>query len=480
LSTAAFLRIRRKSEASEPAGAAGARRLQLSRVFGGTPPVPAPLRDPAARGALLGWLGVGLAIRFLLMPFAVNPDLLAVYWRAHLIAYDGRLFGEYLVNMGAHYAHAAWLLIASPLLPPPDVIWKDPWFFADWGALAPQVTRWFSTQPWTYQALFVLKVPYLLADLGAGLLLLALASRAEPRSVRRAWAFWMLSPIALYASYMFGRYEMFPVVLVVAALLACELKRPWLGAVLLGVAITMRTYPLLLIPIFALIVAPRPSRSAAWAAAALAPLGLVMGLNQLFAGSAGELGRLKDFETGSTLFSYAIPVEGPADIYLFVLFALVLYGILFGRARGWWGSPVALEQLWVWLLVFHAGFFAFSTFAARYFAWFTPFVFLALARRPAWRGTLPVYLLQCVAVLALADLIHGGPVILLGLFEPMHPDLATAWPNLHEAFLTSPQLGRQVAGVLASAFTALSILLVIPALFELTRPGPADSRLQIE
>lgn len=439
--------------------------MQLSRVYAG--------KLKVKTSPLLGWFGVGLVIRFLLMPFAVNPDLLAVYWRAHLIAYDGRLFGEYLVNMGAHYAHAAWLALASPLLPPPDVVWKDPWFFANWGALAPQVTRWFSTQPWTYQTLFVLKVPYLLADLGAGLLLLALASRADPRLVRRAWVFWMLSPIGLYASYMFGRYEMFPVVLVVAALLACERGRPWLGALLLGMAITMRTYPLLLIPVFGLIVAPRPaSWGAAWGAVALAPLGLVMGANKLFAGSAGELGRLKDFETGSTLFSYAVPVEGSGDFYLFVLFALVLYGILLGRALGWWGSPVPLEQLWIWLLLFHAGFFAFSTFAARYFTWFTPFVFLALARRPAWRGTLPLHLLQCVAVLALADLVHGGPVILLGLFEPMHPDLATAWPNLQEAFLTSPELGSQVAGVLATAFTALSVLFVVPALVELTRPVP--------
>ncbi len=431
------------------------------------------LRDPARCGPLLGWLGVGLAVRFALMPFAVNPDLLAVYWRAHLIAYDGRLFGDYLVNMGAHYVHAAWLLAAGPLLPPPDVVWTDPWFFADWGALAPQVTRWFSTQPWTYRTLFVLKVPYLLADLGAGLMLLCLARHADSRSVRRAWAFWMLSPIGLYASYVFGRYEMFPVVLVVGALLACERDRVWLGALLLGLAITMRTYPLLLVPVFALVVVRRPLAQAAWAAAALAPLGVVMAANALLAGSAGELGRLRDFETGSTLFAYTIPVAGPGQVYLFVLFALLLYGVLAGRALGWWGRPAVIGELWVWLLVFHAGFFALSTFAARYFAWFTPFVFLALARRPAWRGTLPLHLLQCVVVLALADLIHGGPVILLGLFSPMQPDLATAWPSLQEAFLTSPALAAQVAGILTSGFCALTVLLTVPAVSELAHPRPA-------
>jgi hypothetical protein len=380
--------------------------------------------------------------------------------------------------MGAHYAHAAWLLIAAPVLPPPDVTWTDPWFFADWGALAPQITRWFSTQPWSFRTLFVLKVPYLVADLAAGVLLLALASRdgggrIGVRATRRAWAFWMLSPIALYASYVFGRYEMFPVVLVVAALLACEREHPWAGAVLLGLAVTTRTYPLLLIPLFALVAVRGVLRPLAWTGAALAPLGVTMLANRLLAGTAGEVGRLKDFETGTTLFSYTLPVAGPEEIYLFVLFALLVYGALLGRQLGWWGSEaVPVGDLWIWLLVFHAGFFASTTFAARYFTWFTPFVFLALARRPAWRGTLPLHLLQCAAVLALADLIHGGAVILPGLFAPMEPDLATAWPSLHEVFLTSEELGGLAAGVLTTAVAALLVLFAAPAAGELLRPAP--------
>lgn len=460
-----------------------------------------PLISQPDASRLLGWLGIGLAVRFALMPFAVSADLLAVYWRSHLIAYDGRLFDEYLVNMGAHYVHAASLRLLGWLLPPPDVVWTDPWWWADSSALAPQILRWFSTQPWTYQTLFALKVPYLAADLGAGLILLALLGRsgAGPRATQhvprhpagadasaltRAWAFWMLSPIGLYASYMFARYEMFAVVLVLGALLACERERPWLGAVLLGLAITMRAYPLLLVPVFGLIVLRRPLPRVSWAVVALTPFGLVMALSWLLTGSVGELDRLRDFPPSSTLFAYVIPGDGQGQISLFVLFALLVYGVLLGRASGWWspapGSPVPVEQLWVWLLVFHAGIFAFSGFSAHYFAWFTPFVALALGRRPAWRATLPLHLLQCVAVLALADLIHGGPVILLGLFGPLEPELATALPNLQEAFLNSAELTTLLAGVLRTGFCAVTILLVVPAVTELTRragpPGEPDHR----
>jgi hypothetical protein len=436
--------------------------------------VPAPLRDPLQRRPLLGWLGVGLAVRLLLMPFAVSADLLAVYWRAHLIAYDGRLFGDYLVNMGAHYVHAAALRLLAWLLPPPDAVWTDPWWWADSSALAPQIQRQFSGADHAYQTLFALKLPYLAADLGAGLVLLALLGAARPAATRRAWAFWMLSPIGLYASYAFGRYEALAVVLVVGALLACERGRLWSGALLLGLAVTMRTYPLLLVPIFALVVQRRAPRQVAWAGVALMPFALTLVANRLLAGSVGELARLRDFSTGSTFLAYTLPVGVGGAVYVFVAFALLVYGGLLGRSRGWWGgAPVGVGQLWVWLLVFHAGMFAFATFSAHYLMWFTPFVALAIGRRERWGGVLPLHLLQCVAVLALADLM-GGPGTLLGLFEPLAPGLATTWPNLREALLTAPGMAAQLAGMLRTGFVALMVLLAAPAVAELMRrPRPA-------
>jgi hypothetical protein len=441
--------------------------------------VPEPLRDRDQRGPLLRWLGVGLAVRFVLMPFTVSADLLAVYWRSHVIAYDGEVFGAYLVNMGAHYVHAASLRLLGFALPDPDVVWTDPWWWSDSGALSAQVQRAFATAEWAPQTLFTLKVPYLLADLGAGLLVLALVAASRPtlrpgptipRGIRRAWAFWMLSPIGLYATYAFGRYEAFAVVLVVGALLLVERDRPWWAAVVLGVAITMRGYPLLLVPVFALLAVRGPWRQASWAALAVTPFALVMASNRLLAGTVGELARLQDFSTGSTFLAYTVPVDGVGQVYVFVAFALAAYGVLAGRVWGWWGSYRDPGPLWVWLLVLHAGMFALATFSAHYFMWFTPFVALALARREAWRGMLPLHLLQCVVVIAIADAL-GGPGTLLGLFEPVQPELATSLPNLRELLLVSGQ-AEQVVGVLRTAFVALSALLAAPALAELRDGAP--------
>lgn len=480
-------RVERRRAARPPRRARGTRVARL---------VPEPLRDPAQRPALLGWLGVGLLARFVLMPFTVSADLLAVYWRAQVIAYDGEVFGSYLVNMGAHYVHAVSLRLTDWMMPTESAIWTDPWWWAQSGALSGQVQRAFAEAPWAPQTLFALKLPYLGADLVAGLLLLALVARCGAGPARRAWALWMLSPIGLYAGYAFGRYEMLAVVLVVAALWAVEREHPWWGAVLLGLAVTMRGYPLLLIPVFGLLAVRGLPRQVAWAALALAPFAGIMVTNRLLAGTVGELARLQDFTTGSTFLAYTLPVDGTGQLYVFVAFLLALYGVLAGRVWGWWpassraseisASPppsavpeegttvtrsVDAGELWVWLLVLHAGMFALATFSAHYFAWFVPFVCLAVARRTSWRGTLPLHLLQAAVVLAIADAL-GGPGTLLGLFQPLEPDLATSLPNLREALIGSGQ-AAQLVGLLRTAFVVLTVLLVAPALRELARaPAP--------
>ncbi len=423
---------------------------------------------PADRRRIGGWLAIGLALRLLLMPFAVSTDTLAVYWRAHLIAYDGTVFSSYLVNMGAHYVHAVALRLEGFLLPPEQTLWTDPWWWSDSSALAPQVLREFIAQPDVHTTLLALKLPYLAFDLAAGGVLLGLAAGAAPQLARRAWAFWMLSPIALYAGYVFARYEAFPVAFVLGAVLATERRRPWLAALLLGLAVTMRTYPLLLVPIFALVAVRGPLRQAAWGALAVAPFILVMATNQLYFDAAGELTRLRDFSTGATFFAYTLPVDGAGQLLLFPLAALVLVGALAGRQYRWWGGgEVGIDGLWVWLLVFHVLMFGLATFSAHYLMWLTPFVALALLRRPAWRGTLWLHLAQVALALALADLLG---LQLASLFAPLS-DAFTRVGSLRELLLTDSGALEQTAGVLRTAFVSVTALLVWPALRELWATG---------
>jgi len=411
---------------------------------------------------VLRWLGIGLLARFLLMPFAVSSDFLAVYWRAHVIAWHGRLFEDYLVNMGAHHLHALALRVLQPLLPPVHDLWTHPWNWGDAEALGPQVLRAFVDAPGAHPTLFVLKLPYLAADLAAGALLLTLVRGSA--GARRAWVFWMLSPIGLYAGYVFSRYEAFPVALVVLALLLAERDRPWASALALGAAVTMRSYPLLLIPVVALVAVRGPARQAAWAGLALVPLAAVMASNRVLGGSVGEFARLGDFSTGGSLFALTADFGG-SSLYVFFLALFGVYGLLAGRAWGWWGpGPVQPHDLWVWLLVVHALLFALAGSSPHYLMWLTPFVALALARRPSWGGVLWLHLAAVAVALVVAD--HGGWG--WSTFAPLVPSLPGP-----AAPLVAPALAERLDPLLDTAFTALTVLLALPAVAELL-PRRAD------
>ncbi|WP_336248762.1 hypothetical protein [Stomatohabitans albus] len=451
---------------------------------------------------ILGWLGIGIVLRLLIAPFSLQTDMLAVYWRSHLIAFDGTVYAEYMVNMGAHWLHALWLLVAAPLLPDQAQLWTDPWWWADSGALAPQYLREFANRPDAFPTIFILKLPYLVLDLLTGLILVWMNKGQAAKRVVQGFALWMVSPIGLYASAAFGRYEMFAVVFVVWALMLAERNRWFWAALALGVGITMRGYPLLLVPVFAL-VAPagwflgrgvgtpqaadliadqatgeldlsteptlagwawlgRLIAQVLWAVLALIPFGIVMVINQIVGDSVGELATLADYHTGSTYLAYRLDLpDDPGAIYFFGVGAVIVLLALLGHQYGWFGQRVGAPDLWKWLFIFHGLMFALATFSVHYFVWFVPFVVLAIMRRPDWPGVGWLHLIQIITVFALADTI-GGPGITLGLFSPLNPDMALALPSLHDLVLTQPETSEKLISVYRTVFLATTVVQLWP------------------
>lgn len=468
--------------------------------------------------AIWAWLGLGIVLRLLVAPFTLQTDMLAVYWRSHLIAFDGTVYAEYMVNMGAHWLHALWLLLAAPFLPDQAQLWTDPWWWADSGALAPQYLREFANRPDAFQTIFVLKLPYLVFDLLTGFLLVMMNKGQPTKRITQGFALWMVSPIGLYANAAFGRYEMFAVIFVVCALMLAERNRWFWAALALGVGITMRGYPLLLVPVFAF-VAPvgwfqgrgganssppyliadqdtgeldlsseRSNRSTAWlsrlfaqvlwAVVALVPFGLVMVVNRIVGDSVGELATLADYHTGSTYLAYRLDLpDDPGAIYLFGVGAVIVLLALLGHQYGWFGERVGAADLWKWLFIFHALMFALATFSVHYFVWFVPFVVLAIMRRPDWPGVGWLHLVQVITVFALADTI-GGPGITLGLFSPLNPDLALALPSLHDLTLTNPVTYEKLISVCRTVFLATTVVQLWPVVRDVSLLKPRSTTSQ--
>ncbi|MBW3579112.1 MAG: hypothetical protein KY462_15540 [Actinobacteria bacterium] len=441
----------------------------------------AALRDPVWGATFTRWGLVGILVRLLLLPVGVSSDMLAVYWRSHVIAFHGGVFERYLVNMGSHAVHAAWLRVVQPLMGPADQLWTHPWWWAEPVALVPSHVNALLARFDAARVLTLLKLPYILADLAAGLVLLALlwprdgpVSDDAARRARTTWILWMLSPAALYATLIFGRYESFPVLAVLAALLLAERRRTLAAAIVLGLAVTLRTYPIVLVPVFALVVYRDLPRQVGWAALAVAPFAATMVANRVVGGSYGELAAVGDYPFGGNWFAFTLqPDRGGPGVLLFAAALLALGGYLLGRSRGWWGvGVVATGDLWRWVALAHLAMFAFAQFSAHYLAWIVPAVALVAGRTPA-RGVVPLHLAQVAGVFVAAAVLWGG-----GLFAGALGGLGdTARDLLPFGPLLEGPRGKQVADLAWTTFWVATLAIALPLLRDSLRPGRAGRPL---
>lgn len=433
----------------------------------------APFRDPVVGRRLQLLTIAGLALRWILMPIGISSDTLAVYWRSHLISSHGQVFEEYLVNMGSHLIHGLWLLVAQPFMGPADEVWTHPWW---WGADAsiPAHMDAFLARDAAARTIALLKVPYALAELFAGLLLLALVWHGARRVTARAdravavWTFWMFSPAALYATYLFARYEAFPVLAILLALYLAERERDWAAALVLGVGVTLRTFPLLLIPVFALVLRRGVRSQAIWAAVAAIPYALTVVFTRVFVGRAGELQNFSEYSFGDNFFVFALrpPGDGPA-ILLLPTFLLGLGLYLLGRDQAWWGAgPVDRGDLWRWVAIALLGVFLLSQFSAHYLMWLTPAIGLVIGRRKR-AGAGWLHLGQVAASFLAIFVLYGGAVFsgVLGVLGN-----GARWALPATAPLADPTRTQLLGDLLWSVYVAATLAIMIPLVVETLRP----------
>ncbi|HEU4792373.1 MAG TPA: hypothetical protein VFS96_01825, partial [Nitrolancea sp.] len=204
--------------------------------------------SPVIRGMLAIW-AAGLLIRLLLMPFTMHTDVYQIYSRAHLAAYHGEWFAwssQIVIQM----VHNIWLLIIRPLLPGSEPIWSHSAAVLGSGPIpAPDDIARFFEYPYVARALFLMKLPYLIADLATGYVLTRLVA---PERRRRVLALWLLNPLVIFGSAIFARHDSMSVFLVVLSVLVATSGRRYLGLGLLGLGAAARFFPAFLVPFFIL------------------------------------------------------------------------------------------------------------------------------------------------------------------------------------------------------------------------------------
>ncbi len=332
------------------------------------------LEEPSAKRSIYKWLLIGLLIRLAFMPFTVYfPDLLGIYWRSSLIAYQGIFSGG--LQIVIHYFHAFFLWIFKPLMPYFDSILYDSQMR---GETSWEMLETFVFHPNVFRTLFLFKVPYLLFDLGCALLLLRIFK--DGKKGLAAFIFWMVNPVVIFATYIAARHEVVAIFFILLSLYYAKNKLSAKSLFSLGVSIIIRFYPLILLPFFVVILGRRFWERVKLAFWGILPLGLLIILTRLFHETT-KVEKLPQTPQAQYFLTMAFYLSYLSDrVFIFVALYAVL--LLYTISR----TDHSFASLWRMLLILLLGIFATSFFHVHYFMWIVPFLALQVVEDRRFMG----------------------------------------------------------------------------------------------
>jgi Gpi18-like mannosyltransferase len=116
--------------------------------------------------------------------------------------------------------------------------------FDSWLADADSVSS--VTNPDIFGYLLALKIPYLIADILIGFILLNYFT--DKKLGEKAFTLWLFNPFTIFIIYAFGNIDTFPIIVVLLSLLFIKKDKAIPGAIAIGLAAGFKIYPLLFVP----------------------------------------------------------------------------------------------------------------------------------------------------------------------------------------------------------------------------------------
>ena len=289
--------------------------------------------------------------------------------------------------------------------------------------------------------LILLKFPYLIFDLIAGIYLVKIFN--DPKQRFFIAVLWIFNPVNLYVTYAMGQFDLIPTTLTIISLYYALRKRLFLAAFLLGIGIAFKIYPLfLLIPLIYL------GRNA------IAKVGIFMlGILPYFISTLPyslSIGyRSSALVAGQTLKSFyaQIPISGGESLILFPVVLVFLYLVLYYQ-------KIHVEKLWISNFIILLIFFIFTHSHPQWFLWLTPFIIIDLVAFK-FRHWLPVVLL---VVSFISSLFFFDPSLTVGIFAPVWPNLY-GMPSVWQILKIDPDYNL-CRSILQSLFTGVALFYI--------------------
>ncbi len=197
---------------------------------------------------------LAILIRLLLMPFYFHPDIKTYNYQSSYLKNGVFNIYTYLADHKnelpiredfvyfplTYFSLGLYQMVAAPLLGNNFQEWLS-------NAQAGAVNK-----PGVFRYLFILKLPYLILDLLVPFLIIKfLKNRSQQRN---AFILWLFNPFSLAIIYIFSNVDIIPVIISLLSILLFQKRRIFLSAILLGLAIGFKPYPILFLPFLLLFI----------------------------------------------------------------------------------------------------------------------------------------------------------------------------------------------------------------------------------
>lgn len=349
---------------------------------------------------------LAILIRLLLMPILFHPDIKTQYFHANFLSQGVfNIYGfisENKEKIGytdtfnypplTYFMLGSWAIVNKPLLGEPFQNW-----LSDWGE------GWF-TNPEIFRQMFILKIPYLFADLLIGLLLVKML---EKQYWKKALIIWFFNPLTLYVIYGLANFDIIPTFFTLLSLFLIKKNKYVWSGLSLGLAIATKLYPLMFLPFFALqLIKSKDLKNL---------VVFCLSTGGLFLASIIFL--LKDFMSISNnglitkVLSNHIEVLG-----FFIPIFVIIYGSLL---LAFWVSKNEWNSLDFYIMAVGFSVLAVTRFHPQWIIWSLPFfVILTVKNLSNLILFLPVFISYLVLVLTFED-----RFLTLGIFSPVLPSI---------------------------------------------------------
>lgn len=401
--------------------------------------------DEARKLALLAVVAV--ALRLVFMPFTLHFDAYQIYSRASEAAYGNEWF-SFTSQIIIQTFHNLWLLLVRPLLPDSGGIWSDTASVIGVGASREDYEA-FLAYDHLFRAIFLMKLPYIVADLACAWTLTRLVEPARRVGVA---AFWLFNPLVIFSTAIFGRHDAIAILVlllsIVAARRATDASR-LAGLALLGVATLMRFFPVVVIPPFLLAFRRSARQLTLFLGILLGMVALVELAGLVTSGTSTILTIADSYEHFQYWFDAGLYLRFDDWIFLFpVAYALVVFWL---SERGVADDEFPALAAAIYLLLFATTFFH-----PHYAIWLVPFLALTIPGSPNARRLLIYHAIQVACILVYSA--QWGSWTTWDLLEPLLGDRVNSLPDPDE--LIAGQIEPRIFfGIFRSLLTAVSLWL---------------------